>query len=94
MREERPPYGNVRPSEKTFEHLVKQQFPTLEFNDRHDYEMQRFSAFDMIELMRQVREATIAEAVEFCVSQDWVKTIDNLKRLPKDRIHEFEKPKE
>lgn len=44
----------------------------------------------MVQLMQKVREATIAEAVNYCVSQDWIKTIDNLKNIPTDRILDFE----
>ena len=77
---------------KTFEELIE---PHIWF-ERSDYAKKEtlMDKVDVLDLLKQVREATIAEAVEFCVSQDWIKTIDNLKRLPTDRIYEFEKPKE
>ena len=68
--------------EKTFEELV---------NDIHYDITNSFRKDDVIKLLQQVREATIAEAVNHCVSQDWVKTIDNLKKMPIDRIDNFEK---
>ncbi len=72
--------------EKTFEELIEELY-----YDK-DRPFMYFYKGDILPLLKQVREATIAEAVEFCVSQDWIKTIDNLKRLPTDRIYEFENP--
>ena len=79
--------------EKTFEELIIQLFPNHKLTkDRWSFELMQFSADDLIEFGIQVREATIAEAVNYCVSQDWIKTVDNLKRMPTDRIIDFEKP--
>lgn len=86
MSEQRPTYGN--PSEKTFEELVEDKFQNF-----HHLAVSKLTKKYIKDLLQLVRETTIAEAVEFCVSQDWIKTIDNLKRLPKDRIYDFEKPK-
>ena len=69
--------------EKTFEELVEEGLSTID--DFDDVPVL------MLSLLQQVREATIAEAVNHCVSQDWVKTIDNLKKMPIDRIDNFEK---
>ena len=69
--------------EKTFEELIEEGLSTID--DFDDVPVL------MLSLLQQVREATIAEAVNHCVSQDWVKTIDNLKKMPIDRIDNFEK---
>lgn len=74
--------------EKTFEELIR-EYPTTTLLSGRKVITDLASLYD---IMHQVREATITEAVEFCVSQDWIKTIDNLKRLPTDRIYEFENP--
>lgn len=68
--------------EKTFEELIADKVTQQQTRDG------QYTIYpdDALELMQQVREATITEAVNYCVSQDWVKTIDNLKKMPTDRI--------
>lgn len=70
--------------EKTFEEMIEEGLSTID--DFDDVPVL------MLKLLQQVREATIAEAVNYCVSQDWIKTIDNLKNIATDRILDFEKP--
>ena len=72
--------------ENTFEELIKEKF-SYDITKDGKY---RFSNLELKILLQQVREATIAEAINYCVSQDWIKTIDNLKRMPTDRITDFE----
>ena len=76
--------------EKTFEELIEEKF-----NPKIYSGFQPSGMADKVikELLQQVREATIAEAVNYCVSQDWIKTIDNLKNIPTDRILDFENPR-
>ena len=76
-------------TEKTFEELALDESFRMNFGTE---EVPMVKLWDVVKIMQQVREATIAEAVNYCVSQDWVKTIDNLKRMPTDRIIDFEKP--
>lgn len=47
--------------EKTFEELIEEKSPDIQFNDKHDWDLQRFSGNDMAEFGKQVREATIKE---------------------------------
>ena len=74
--------------EITFEELIEEKF-SYDITKDGKY---RLSNLELKILLQQVREATIAEAANYCVSQDWIKTIDNLKRMPTDRIIDFEKP--
>lgn len=53
MSEEKPTYG--KPSEKTFKELI---FSIMKEEKEGDF---GFSAFDIEDLLKQVREATIAE---------------------------------
>lgn len=76
--------------EKTFEELIEGE-SNIKLVDESDWNNIQFSALDMRGFGKQVRESTITEAVNHCVSQDWVKTIDNLKKMPIDRIYNFEK---
>ena len=51
--------------EITFEELIIQLFPNHELTkDMWSFELMQFSADDLIEFGKQVREATIAECVE------------------------------
>lgn len=74
--------------EKTFEELIE----PLKLGGFEGWYSVEFISTGMVKiLLQQVRESTITEAVNHCVSQDWVKTIDNLKKMPIDRIYNFEK---
>ena len=49
---------------KTFEELIEEKSPDIQFNDKHDWDLPRFSGNDMAEFGKQVREATIKECQE------------------------------
>lgn len=73
--------------EKTFEELISEQsYDVDNFNTAINVE-------DALNLLKQVREATITEALEYCVSNEWIETIDNLKKMPTDKIIIYETPK-
>lgn len=79
--------------EKTFEQLIKESAPDIPFNDKHDWDLPRFSGNTMKDFGQQVREATIAECKK-CLTMDnhddipvhFIEQRFKINQLPTDRI--------
>ena len=69
--------------EKTFKELIEEKSPDIQFNDKHDWDLPRFSGNDMVYFGQQVREATINECLDCAEYESDFKRIDS---LPKDKI--------
>lgn len=80
--ENKPPYGNGKPSEKTFEELIEENCKEVFIDDVE------FNYNALVQLLKQVREATIKECFDIAIDED----ISNARimSLPTDRIYEFE----
>ena len=67
--------------EKTFEELIEEKSPDIHFNDKHDWDLPRFSGNDMKDFGQQVREATISECEKIARQGTF-----SFRSLPTDRI--------
>ena len=77
--------------EKTFEEMIIQLFPNHKLTkDRWSFELIQFSADDLIEFGKKVREATIEECVEILRNPNSPKS--RMESLPTDRIKTDKSP--